>query len=62
MITRYVCMANGCDFCDDNKENAERHAEQWGDKHDLLKIEYDEYYKKAEVKIINTDAINTETT
>lgn len=60
MITRFVCMANGCDFCDDNEENAEKHAEQWGDKHDLLRIDYDDYYKKAKVKLINTDTISTE--
>lgn len=61
IIIRYVCMAEGCDFCDNDEENAERHAEQYGDKHDLLKIEFDDYYKRAKVKVINTDQINTTT-
>jgi len=60
-VVRFVCMADGCDFCDNDEEMAERHAEQYGDNHDLLKIEYDSYYKKAKVKIIDTNTINTET-
>lgn len=54
-------MADGCDFCDNDEENAERHAEQNGDSHDLLRVEYDPYYKKAKVKLIDTNTINTET-
>ncbi len=44
-VIRYICIAEGCDFCDNDEENAERHAEQYKDKHDLIKIEYDSYYK-----------------
>jgi len=61
IVVRYICMADGCDFCDNDEENAERHAEQNGDSHDLLRVEYDPYYKKAKVKLIDTNIINTET-
>ncbi len=60
-ILRYVCVADGCKFCEDDEESAENHAEQWGDSHDILKVEYDPYYKKAKVKFIDTNTINTET-
>ncbi len=62
VVTRYICMADGCDFCDNDEENAKRHAEQYGDKHDLIKIEYDSYYKTLKAKIIDTNTINTQLT
>ncbi|OQB06413.1 MAG: hypothetical protein BWY19_00224 [bacterium ADurb.Bin212] len=60
IVTRYVCMAEGCDFCDNDEENAERHAEQYGDSHDLIKIEYDTYSKRLKAKIIDSNTINAQ--
>jgi hypothetical protein len=53
-------MAEGCDFCDNDEENAERHAEQYGDNHDLIKIEYDTYSKRLKAKIIDSNTINAQ--
>jgi len=53
-------MAEGCDFCDNDEENAERHAEQYGDSHDLIKIEYDTYSKRLKAKIIDSNTINAQ--
>lgn len=60
LVIRYVCMADGCDFCDNDEENAERHAEQRGDNHDLIKIEYDSYSKRLKAKIIDSNTISTQ--
>lgn len=59
-VIRFVCVAEGCDFCDNDETNARRHAEQHGDNHDLLRIEYDAYSKRVKAKIIDTNTINTQ--
>lgn len=60
-MTRYVCVADGCDFCDNDEERAEQHSTSFGDKHDLLKVEYDPNYRKASVRLIDNTTIATST-
>lgn len=60
-VSRFVCMAEGCDFCDNDEANAQRHAKQYGDKHDLMHVEYDPYSKHANVQVIDITSVNTST-
>lgn len=61
IVTRFLCVAEGCDFCDNDEERAEEHSKSYGDQHDLLKVEYDPYYKKATVHLLDNSSISTTT-
>jgi hypothetical protein len=56
-IVRYVCVADNCSFCSDTDDEFESHAASLGERHDALKIEYDTYYKKAKVTLIDNNNI-----
>ena len=56
--TRYMCTYSGCDFCDNDEENAERHSESYGNDHDLLRIEFDKNYKTVKAKFIDNSNLS----
>ena len=52
-IIRYLCTEAYCSFCTSREEDAEKHAEQYGENHDILYVEFDRDYNTGKMRLID---------